>query len=169
VRFFLIAARAGEPLPMFPVPTHAFPTKDALILRTPLGPISALDLSNVQGGTIYGTTTIHDALGDLTPFHWKPESKKRGRDGRTQDRPSRGSDGILEVTCRLEDSACGPPPNEPAYRTAPRTTAQVRARTGRAISSAWGLQHYTRTFQEELVRKYVHPSIHFRTDQHSQT
>jgi DNA (cytosine-5)-methyltransferase 1 len=67
VRFFLIAAKRGLPLPELPQPTHAFPVVDSLRIRVPYGAQNGevLPIRTVPGTAPCPMVTIEDAIGDL--------------------------------------------------------------------------------------------------------
>jgi len=69
VRFFLVGARRGLPLPDLPQPSHDFPLEDALVIHLPGGrdvhPILA-----VQGTAPHRFVTVEEAIGDLKRFDW---------------------------------------------------------------------------------------------------
>lgn len=70
VRFFLVAALLGHPLPKLPEPLYAFPVKDALALKFPLGLIVRPIKNTEQGFAPFRYITVDDAIGDLPRFDW---------------------------------------------------------------------------------------------------
>lgn len=69
VRFFLIAAKQGYPLPDLPQPTHDFPLADALKIHLTNGD-DIVPIRTVRGTAPYHFVTVDDAIGDLPRFDW---------------------------------------------------------------------------------------------------
>ena len=69
VRFFLIAALLGHPLPKFPAPLYSFPAKDALEIKLPRG-LTVRPINTEQGVAPFQYITVNDAIGDLARFDW---------------------------------------------------------------------------------------------------
>ena len=69
VRFFVIAAKHGNPLPNLPQPTHNFPLADSLKISLPNG--STIEPIRTMVGTApHHFVTVDDAIGDLPRFNW---------------------------------------------------------------------------------------------------
>jgi DNA (cytosine-5)-methyltransferase 1 len=66
-RFFLLAARAGAPLPLDPAPTHAF-NAGALALRLEPRARAPAPVLPPRGAFLFAHTTVEDAIGDLWAF-----------------------------------------------------------------------------------------------------
>lgn len=69
VRFFMVAAKHGQPLPQLPQPTHAFPTVDALGIDLPIGHHIRPILTQ-PGYAPHQFVSIDDAISDLPRFDW---------------------------------------------------------------------------------------------------
>ena len=69
VRFFLLAARRGYPLPAAPQPTHDFPPTNRLEVRFPNGDI-ARAVHAEPGTAPFRFVSIDDAISDLPRFDW---------------------------------------------------------------------------------------------------
>jgi DNA (cytosine-5)-methyltransferase 1 len=69
VRFFLLAARPGYPLPATPPPTHDFPPTNRLEIRFPNGDI-ARAVHAEPGTAPFRFVSIDDAISDLPRFDW---------------------------------------------------------------------------------------------------
>jgi DNA (cytosine-5)-methyltransferase 1 len=69
VRFFLIAAQSGWPLPELPQPSHDFPVTDALAIKLPIGEVIR-PIRTAMGTAPHPFVTVGDAIGDLARFDW---------------------------------------------------------------------------------------------------
>jgi DNA (cytosine-5)-methyltransferase 1 len=69
VRFFLIAARHGLPLPDLPQPTHDFPLINALEIKLP-NEDKIRPIRTANGTAPHPFVTIGDAISDLPRFDW---------------------------------------------------------------------------------------------------
>ena len=69
VRFFMIAAVQGHPLPELPQPTHDFPLADALKIEFTNGDFVE-PIRTIPGTAPHNFVTIDDAIGDLPRFDW---------------------------------------------------------------------------------------------------
>ncbi|KAI0828845.1 S-adenosyl-L-methionine-dependent methyltransferase [Trametes gibbosa] len=150
VRFFLVAAIQGYPLPQLPQPTHDFPHKDALEIKfsaelPPIQPILTLN-----GTAPFKFVSIVDAIGDLPEFDWKDPQKilPRHADSARQ--------GMLTFECDSHHQPCGlsgPCPSESVtYRfNQPCNSFQARCR----IRPTCDLQHITRIQPSATVERVV--------------
>ena len=69
VRFFLIAAKHGYPLPDLPKPTHNFVLKDQLKIRFPNKDVlTPINMFSGQAPHLY--VLVGEAIGDLRKWHW---------------------------------------------------------------------------------------------------
>ncbi|KAG5220642.1 S-adenosyl-L-methionine-dependent methyltransferase [Salix suchowensis] len=68
VRFFLIAAQMGNPLPGFPQPSHYFPSNDSLTINCHWSQISPI--IQAFGSYAHSFVTVDDAISDLPWFDW---------------------------------------------------------------------------------------------------
>ena len=69
VRFFLIAAKQGHPLPPFPQPTHSSLLSENLHMNVAEG-LSVRPILTAHGVAPHRHVTIEDAISDLPPFDW---------------------------------------------------------------------------------------------------
>lgn len=73
VRFFVFAAKHGNPLPNLPQPTHDFPLADSLKISLSNG--STIEpIRTMMGTAPHPFVTVDDAIGDLPRFDWLVES-----------------------------------------------------------------------------------------------
>ncbi|KAH7904875.1 S-adenosyl-L-methionine-dependent methyltransferase [Hygrophoropsis aurantiaca] len=66
VRFFVIAAKPGTPLPEFPQPSHSFPEADSLRISSTRGKY----IRTTPGTAPHQFVSIDDAISDLLRFDW---------------------------------------------------------------------------------------------------
>ncbi|KAI0640019.1 S-adenosyl-L-methionine-dependent methyltransferase [Trametes polyzona] len=151
VRFFLIAALQGHPLPAFPQPTHDFPKQEALEIKFPdLPPLRPILTTN--GTAPHQYVSIADAIGDLPQFDWE-NPRKIIPSAPVQPR----RDGILTLKCDALHQPCGIagpcPSGTVAYRyKTPRTSFQAKCR----VKATSDLQHITRILPEATVERSTH-------------
>lgn len=69
IRFFLVAALDGYPLPELPQPTHDFPGVHGLQIRLPTGD-TIRPIQTTNGVAPHPYVTIDDAISDLPRFDW---------------------------------------------------------------------------------------------------
>jgi DNA (cytosine-5)-methyltransferase 1 len=71
LRFFLIGALSGHPLPDLPQPSHAY-AGPSLDIKFPYYLEKQLikSIRVTPGTALHRTVTIEDAIGDLPPFDW---------------------------------------------------------------------------------------------------
>ncbi|KAI0066707.1 S-adenosyl-L-methionine-dependent methyltransferase [Artomyces pyxidatus] len=70
VRFFLLAAKQGYPLPDLPQPVYDFPFSDKLAITFPNGDIIH-PINTTSGLAPFNYITVEDAIGDLKRFNWE--------------------------------------------------------------------------------------------------
>jgi hypothetical protein len=70
VRFFVVAAADGHPLPDMPQPTHDFPDSRTLQIKLPVGGPSIKPIRTSNGTAPHSFITIDDAISDLPRFDW---------------------------------------------------------------------------------------------------
>ncbi|KAH9849210.1 S-adenosyl-L-methionine-dependent methyltransferase [Lenzites betulinus] len=155
VRFFMVAALQGYPLPQLPQPTHDFPLKDAMEIKfsPELPPIQPILTTN--GTAPLKFVSIKDAIGDLPDFDWKNPQKILPS---SQIGPSHP--GVLTLDCDLQHQPCGltgPCPSGPVtYRsTEPFNSFQARCR----VRPTADLQHITRIQPPATVERVVNISL----------
>ncbi|PFH48401.1 hypothetical protein AMATHDRAFT_5836 [Amanita thiersii Skay4041] len=147
VRFFIVAALHGYPLPKFPRPSHDFPTSETLQIKLTQGnPVQPFQ--GFIGTAPHPFVSIDNAIGDLPLFDWKHPhphtlSDEKRREMRVRERT------ITAVECDQQASHWGP--LEMAYRHAPRTSFQAAMRKKETRS----LQHYTKTMKIAKVERVV--------------
>ncbi|KAH9932061.1 S-adenosyl-L-methionine-dependent methyltransferase [Epithele typhae] len=143
VRFFLIAAKQGQPLPQMPQPTHSSLFNESLEIHLPdpdiTDPIRPILTTN--GTAAHRYVCIEDAIGDLPSFDWEhPQHFNKKRPRRRQ--------GHRTVKNDPDEAECGPTlARGREYDTEPRTSYQARCRERPTTD----LQHVTRTYKPETV------------------
>ncbi|KAF9814898.1 hypothetical protein IEO21_04842 [Rhodonia placenta] len=153
IRFFLIAARSGHPLPAFPQPTHDFPLKDSLKLEFTNKGVARPIWTQI--GTVpHNYVSVDDAISDLPRFHWSNPRKLY------KNHPQQDNDGIPEVACDASRSYCRPPGALDSYHTPPKTSFQVKCRQRKPTD----LQQFTRVFKEETVERVVNIPLQPKAD-----
>ncbi|KAI9070389.1 S-adenosyl-L-methionine-dependent methyltransferase [Trametes sanguinea] len=148
VRFFLVAARQGLPLPDLPQPTHDFPPKDALEIKFPNG-TAIQPILTLNGTALFKHVSIVDAIGDLPEFDWKDPRKLQSCSAGCGEKSSRR---VFE--CKSSEPHCGlsgPSEVVPYKYEKPRTSFQARARRRPTTD----IQHYTRTLPAATVERVV--------------
>ncbi|KAJ7150376.1 S-adenosyl-L-methionine-dependent methyltransferase [Mycena filopes] len=152
VRFFLIAARHGLPLPAMPQPTHDFEVTNQLRMRLPYNHRpQVVPIRTTRGRAAHASVSIEDAIGDLPPFDWKhPDPGKASVDLRRLQRARKQVDGIPVLACVRENAHCGFE-GIVAYRHDPKTSFQREARVRPVID----IQHYTRCLLPKTVERVI--------------
>ncbi|VDB99864.1 unnamed protein product [Peniophora sp. CBMAI 1063] len=168
IRWFLMAAKIGEPLPKFPLPTHFYPDagKDASSLSLLVHPGSkdpARPLKPRKGEYLYSHVSVRDAIEDLWAFdmtnpgtiarqhnislpsetHLDPELRRlRTHRCRADWNPGADeNDDVLYLCCPRDD-----------YLSQALNRLQLEARvdpSGEVRPSALELQHFTKFLGEE--------------------
>lgn len=147
VRFFLVAAKSGYPLPVLPQPSHSFPVTRKLEIKLPLG--YAIRPIRSTGGTApQPFVSIADAISDLPRFNWSI-----GDTGSTEPEADSTPSQVPSFIC---DKTLGPHwhcgyQGQTPYFHEPETSYQLQAR----IRSTDDLQQYTRCFQKKKVERCV--------------
>ncbi|RPD65262.1 S-adenosyl-L-methionine-dependent methyltransferase [Lentinus tigrinus ALCF2SS1-6] len=146
IRFFLIAAKHGYPLPNLPTPSHASLTNETLTIHL-ADKMDITPLRASKGIAPMKHVSIQDAIGDLLQFDWydKLSANRRALLVRNSDR--------LAVTCDPSKARCGPEDMgiTDMYSSEPRTAFQRRCRRRPVIEP----QHFTRTFNERVSIIYT--------------
>lgn len=150
IRFFLIAAREGMPLPELPQPTHEFPQNRGLEIKLTNGETIA-PIKTGTGCSFHPFVTIDDAISDLPRFDWEhprphslsPEKQREMRE-RARDIPA------IDC-CDRNGWFCGYHGANAPYHHDPKTRYQAQAR--RRVSR--DLQHYTRCLIAKKVERVV--------------
>ncbi|KDQ62886.1 hypothetical protein JAAARDRAFT_53111 [Jaapia argillacea MUCL 33604] len=152
VRFFLVAAKKGHPLPDFPQPTHDFPNNDNLQISLSIGdnirPIRA-----DRGVAPQSFISVNDAIADLPQFDWK-NPKPRG----CQDHEQARSIPVLE--CRKSEKWCGMK-GAVEYSSDPLSAFQVWCRQGKVVRD---LQHFTRVYDEPIIERVLNIPLNPQAD-----
>ncbi|KAG9223174.1 hypothetical protein PLEOSDRAFT_155087 [Pleurotus ostreatus PC15] len=146
VRFFIIAAQMGNPLPGFPQPSHYFPSNDSLTINCPIG-IKISPIVQTVGSYVHPFVTVGDAISDLPRFDWEhPDPDKI-----TAEDHERRQLGIPALPCWKTEPWCGPTGHETAYFHPARTTFQVQCR----LNEPSNLQQYTKVFIPATVARVI--------------
>ncbi|KAJ6513941.1 S-adenosyl-L-methionine-dependent methyltransferase [Mycena vitilis] len=143
IRFFLIAARHGQPLPDMPQPT--------LRMRMPYGhQLYACPIRTTRGRAPHRQVSVGDAIGDLPSFDWAhPDPKNASRSLRSLMK-ERNLKGIPAYKCdRKQLARCGD--THVAYKHEPRTSFQRQARE----KPTEDLQHFTGCLPPKTVERVV--------------
>ncbi|KAJ7610870.1 S-adenosyl-L-methionine-dependent methyltransferase [Roridomyces roridus] len=150
VRFFLVAALHGHPLPEIPQPTHDFEVVHQLRIKLPLQKVPVNPVRTTRGTMAHPSVSIEDAIGDLPPFDWKHPNRKKA-DPKLQNLVKRRKDeGIPVVKCDYEKPHCGYE-GVVQYKYEPRTSYQREARE----HATEDLQHFTRCLLPKTVERVV--------------
>lgn len=166
VRFFLIAAQSGLPLPELPQPTHDFPQVLQMLIRMPNGDI-VKTIRPGPGTAPHPFISIEDAIGDLPRFDWcvlasqllgggifssfnegltTPNRKSPG----PKRRDNSSASGVPALVCEHKQSYCGYK-GRVEYHCEPRTMYQKAAREKESTD----LQHFTKTVKARKVDRYA--------------
>ncbi|KAF8640653.1 hypothetical protein AX17_000310 [Amanita inopinata Kibby_2008] len=149
VRFFLVAALDGTPLPELPQPTHDFPQTNRLLISLSTGDI--IQPIKTTGGTApHPSVTIHDAISDLPRFDWKHPrpnnlSGAKRREQRERERT------IPAFECDQKAPYCGYQGQSVDYFHEPKTRFQLAARQ----RPTRDLQQYTICLRPKKVERVV--------------
>ncbi|KAJ7665420.1 S-adenosyl-L-methionine-dependent methyltransferase [Mycena polygramma] len=150
IRFFLIAARHGLPLPDMPQPTHDFEVTNHLRMRMPYNHKPQVSpIRTTRGRAAHAHVSIEDAIGDLLPFDWKHPDPKNASTSLQNLMKERRRKGIQAYECDREQAHCGY--EGVAYKHEPRTSYQRQARE----RPTEDLQHYTRCLLPKTVERVV--------------
>ncbi|KAJ6575500.1 S-adenosyl-L-methionine-dependent methyltransferase [Mycena capillaripes] len=150
VRFFLIAARHGLPLPNMPQPTHDFETNQ-LNMRMPYYHKPQVSpIRTTRGRAPHAGVSIEDAIGDLPPFDWKHPDPKNASISLQNLIKERRRKGIPVYECDREKAHCGFE-GAVAYKHEPWTSFQRQARE----RPTEALQQYTRCLLPKTVERVV--------------
>ncbi|KAI4528179.1 S-adenosyl-L-methionine-dependent methyltransferase [Schizophyllum commune Loenen D] len=156
-RVIFLGAKLGLPMPVHPVPTHAFPkvpNTANLADGTTLVPLSRAP--NGEKGYIYAPlppVTIEDAIGDLPPFDWvnpheifPPNAKDRNECKAREDA------GIKQLVATPTSTGLVGFPRPSEYHCPPQNRYQLQMRRNAAGGV---LNMYTRTYRSPLVERVV--------------
>ncbi|KAG0703678.1 S-adenosyl-L-methionine-dependent methyltransferase, partial [Suillus ampliporus] len=143
VRFFMVAAKHGYPLPQLPQPTHAFSMVDALAINLPVGH-HIRPIWTETGYAPHQFVTIDDAISDLLRFDWYgiPYPYRIQTDVESRS-PLRH--------VRRTSPWCGYAGEGVPYEHDPKTAIQKWCRE----EPSKNLQHYTRTYEDIKVERVV--------------
>lgn len=156
IRFFLIAAVDGHPLPDFPQPTHDFPGSKGLNIKLQ-GKGEIRLIRNASGTAPHPVVTIEDSISDLPRFDWKhPNLANLSLFGRREIHERQRTMPSLVCKDSSVNVHCGyhgtPGPDKDFdYHHEPRTGYQKIARN--KITS--DLQHFTRCFPKKSIERVV--------------
>lgn len=148
VRFFMLAAKHGQPLPQLPQPTHAFPPVDALGIDLPIGH-HIRPIWTQTGYAPHQFVSIDDAIGDLPRFDWVNPRPPRDPARRRQDRERAQT--IPLKKCKKDRPWCGYSGENVEYEHEPTTAFQRWCRE----EPSKDLQQYTRTYEAIKVERVV--------------
>ncbi|KAF7347516.1 Mitogen-activated protein kinase [Mycena venus] len=151
IRFFLVAARHGLPLPDMPQPTHDFEVTNQLRMQLPYNNKPRVaPIRTTRGTAAHGSISIEDATGDLPPWDWKHPDKKNASPNLKKLIDERRRKNVPVYACDHKKSHCGPE-GVVAYKHEPRTSYQRQARE----RPTQDLQHYTRCLLPKTVERVV--------------
>ncbi|KAJ4485596.1 S-adenosyl-L-methionine-dependent methyltransferase [Lentinula aciculospora] len=164
VRFFLVAALPGTPLPELPQPTHYFPLEGvAPHLRITLANDRIIEpIQTAPGTALFPLVTVADAIADLRQFDWEhPSSWNWTSDQRREAERRRKT--IPTVPCRVHLPWWGLGVEQSAYQYPVHSRFQLEARKQRPCPD---IQHYTRKLPlktvERVVKINLEPGSDFR-------
>ncbi|KAI5900451.1 S-adenosyl-L-methionine-dependent methyltransferase [Schizophyllum commune H4-8] len=156
-RVIFLGAKLGLPMPVHPVPTHAFPkvpNTANLADGTTLVPLPRAP--NGEKGYIYAPlppVTIEDAIGDLPPFDWVnpheifPSSTKDRNECKARE-----DAGIKQLVATPTSTGLVGFPRPSEYHCPPQNRYQLQMRRN---SPGGVLNMYTRTYRSSLVERVV--------------
>ncbi|KAJ7755004.1 hypothetical protein DFH07DRAFT_822537 [Mycena maculata] len=150
IRFFLVAARHGLPLPDMPQPTHDFEVVNQLRIKFPFQREAVGTLRTTRGTMAHPSVSVEDAIGDLPPFDWKHPDPKNADAALRKVLKRRKDDGIPVFDCDREKAHCGYE-DVFEYKHAPRTSYQREARE----HPTENIQHFTRCFLPKTVERVI--------------
>ncbi|KAG1717820.1 S-adenosyl-L-methionine-dependent methyltransferase [Suillus lakei] len=148
VRFFMVAAKSGHPLPQLPQPTHAFPAVDALGIDLPVGH-HIRPIWTETGYAPHQFVTIDDAISDLPRFDWVNPRPPRDPARRREERERAQT--IPLKKCKKDRPWCGYSGEDVEYEHDPTTAFQKWCRQ----EPSKDLQQYTRTYEAIKVERVV--------------
>ncbi|KAG2155745.1 S-adenosyl-L-methionine-dependent methyltransferase [Suillus clintonianus] len=148
VRFFMVAAKHGYPLPQLPQPTHAFPPVDALGIDLPVGH-HIRPIWTQTGYAPHQFVTIDDAISDLPRFDWVNPRPSTNTAIRRQERQRAQT--IPLKKCKKDRPWCGYSGEDVVYEHDPATAFQKWCRE----EPSKDLQQYTRTYEAIKVERVV--------------
>ncbi|KAJ7492258.1 S-adenosyl-L-methionine-dependent methyltransferase [Mycena latifolia] len=162
VRFFLIAARHGLPLPDMPQPTHDFEVVNQLRIRLPYNRIPMTPIRTTRGTMPHASVSVEDAIGDLPQYDWKHPDPGNANASLRQLLNLRERKGIPAYACERDKTHCGYE-GVVAYRHEPRTSFQRQARE----RPTENIQHFSRCLLPRTVERVVtiplEPGADFRS------
>lgn len=163
IRFFLVAARRGLPLPEMPQPTHDFEVVNQLKIRLPYNHRPSIIPIRTKRGTMpHAAVSIEDAIGDLAQYDWKHPDPKSATASLRALIARRAREGIPAFACERDKTHCGFEGVVP-YRHEPRSSFQREARE----RPTENLQHFTRCLLPKTVERVVtiplQPGADFRS------
>ncbi|KAJ6520196.1 S-adenosyl-L-methionine-dependent methyltransferase [Mycena sanguinolenta] len=150
VRFFLVAALHGQPLPDMPQPTHDFEVTHQLRVQLPyshrprIGPIRTS-----RGRAPHPAVSVEDAIADLLQWDWKHPKKSSASSDLKKLINERNLKHVPVYECDHKKAHCGPA--GAAYQHEPRTSFQRQARE----RPTQDLQHITRCLLPKTVERVV--------------
>ncbi|OJA18063.1 hypothetical protein AZE42_05415 [Rhizopogon vesiculosus] len=157
VRFFMVAAKYGSPLPELPQPTHDFPFVDSLEIKLPVGH-HIRPIWTRTGYAPHRFVTIDDAISDLPRFDWvnprPPTDPARRQEERERART------IPLKKCKKDRPWCGYSGRDVPYKHDPTTALQKWCRQ----EPSKDLQHYTRTYEPIKVERVVNIPMEANAD-----
>ncbi|KAJ7776611.1 S-adenosyl-L-methionine-dependent methyltransferase [Mycena maculata] len=162
IRFFLVAARHGLPIPNVPQPTHDFPVVNHLRIRFPFHKEPIEPIRTTRGTMAHPSVSIADAIGDLPQFDWEHPDPKNAAPALRRLLNQRKQAGIPVLKCDVDRAHCG---YEGAgeYNDEPKTSYQRQAREHQTKN----IQHFTRCLLPQTVERVVtiplEPDADFRS------
>ncbi|GJE89469.1 S-adenosyl-L-methionine-dependent methyltransferase [Phanerochaete sordida] len=163
VRFFLIAAQLGQPLPNLPTPLYSFPNHEALEIKFLHG-LSVRPVLTERSAMPFRHVSVDDAIGDLLRWDWVNPREKR-RDRRERADPATGRR-IPAVEVEKLKKAVGPlAPGAVRYHGPPRTRFQQQARARQ--DAIRDLQHITRVLKPDTVARVTLIPLEQGADYHA--
>ncbi|KAJ7116840.1 S-adenosyl-L-methionine-dependent methyltransferase [Mycena crocata] len=164
IRFFLVAARHGLPLPAMPQPTHDFEVVNQLKMRLPYhNKPQVVPIRTTRGTMLHASVSIDDAIGDLPQFDWKHPDPQNAAVSLRRLLRQRAQQRIPVHECRRDKTHSGYEGNDFEYKHAPRTSYQRQARE----LPTQDIQHYTRCLLPKTVERVVtiplEPGADFRS------
>lgn len=150
-RVIFIAARCGEILPSFPLPTHVTESHHGQVLTLPTGD-KLRPVGHPKQQAPFRALTVADAISDLPKFSWIHPGCRFGEE----------LDSSISADCEVLSAVTSPNhtlvgfPAPVAYRTGPLTRYQQNLRASEQLVTL----HCSRTFQAAIVERVWHICSH---------